>query len=51
MTERQLKYFFDNRIAIEEIKEFKRKCGTDFFTFSNDIFFRKAVERNLEIYR
>jgi len=49
MTERQLKYFHDIRLSIEEIEDFQATKGNSFHVFSTDTMYRKAVERNLEI--
>ena len=49
MTEKQLKYLYDIRLAINEIEDFGMVKGGGFQIFNSDVMYRKAVERNLEI--
>jgi uncharacterized protein with HEPN domain len=49
MDERILKWLYDIKFSIEEIDEFFKEDGKDFFKYKNNLMRKRAVERNLEI--
>ncbi len=49
MDNKTNKYLFDINSAIEEIELFLSERPKTFETFCNDLCFRRAVERNIEI--
>ena len=49
MDERILKWFYDIKIAIEEIEEYFNNDPKDFFQYKSNIMLKRAVERDLEI--
>lgn len=49
MDEKILKWFYDIKIAIDEIDGFFMDGERDFFKYRENLMLKKAVERNLEI--
>jgi uncharacterized protein with HEPN domain len=49
MDERILKWLYDIKFCIEEIDDFFKEDGKDFFKYKNNLMRKRAVERNLEI--
>lgn len=49
MDERILKWFYDIKMAVEEIESFFEGANYDFYEYRKNIMLKRAVERNLEI--
>lgn len=49
MDERILKWLLDIKLAIEEIDGFFESSEMDFFKYKENLMFKRAVERDLEI--
>jgi uncharacterized protein with HEPN domain len=49
MDERVLKYFYDVKIAIEEIESYFQTYPKSFSEYKNNLVLKRAIERNLEI--
>jgi uncharacterized protein with HEPN domain len=49
MEDRLKKWFYDVKVAIDEIELFLSKESVNFDNYSEHIMLKRAVERNLEI--
>jgi uncharacterized protein with HEPN domain len=49
MTEKQLKYLFDIKLAIEDIDSYFKTEPRKFENYRNNSLLKRAIERNLEI--